>query len=202
MAGRWAMRSRAPGSPCAEAGGGQTWAAYQCYGDPGFVVRGHRPTVDLAGPDPVSDTDLVARLDTLAVRTGDLGLAGRGPVSDGHARLSAVWKALRDWVVQREGAADETVCRRLGAIARDLGDFRAAADHFGALVVERGDGPPRVGLLTRTTLPADLQQAANCLARAAQREARRRRRRLRRRRRRSRTGDGDRPGRRRRPPGG
>ena len=158
---------------CAQAGGGQTWAAYQCYGDPGFVVRGHRPTVDLAGPDPVSDTDLVARLDTLAVRTGDLGLAGRGPVSDGHARLSAVWTALRDWVVQRPGEADETVRRRLGAIARDLGDFRAAADHFGALVVERGDGAPRVGLLTRTTRPADLQQAANCLARAAQREARR-----------------------------
>ena len=29
---------------CADPGGGETWAAYQCYGDPGFVVRGHRPT--------------------------------------------------------------------------------------------------------------------------------------------------------------
>ena len=66
-----------------------------------------------------SDTDLVARLDTLAVRTGDLGLAGRGPVSDGHARLSAVWKALRDWSRNVRARPTRTVCRRLGAIARD-----------------------------------------------------------------------------------
>ena len=157
---------------CAQAGRGQTWAAYQCYGDPGFVVRGHRATIDLAGPDPVSDTDLIARLDTLAIRTGDLGLAGRGPVSDGRSRLSGMWEALRSWVADHPAVDDESVRRRLAAIARDLGDFRAAATLFGRLVLEPGGDAIRIGLLSRSATPADLQQAANCLARAAQREAR------------------------------
>ena len=42
---------------CAEVGGRETWAAYQCYGDPGFVLRGSRLSLGEAVAEPVSESD-------------------------------------------------------------------------------------------------------------------------------------------------
>ena len=50
---------------------GATWAAYQCYGDPTFVLRGRATEVAPTG-DPVGLADLKARLAALATQ-------GRGP---------------------------------------------------------------------------------------------------------------------------
>jgi CHAT domain-containing protein/beta-lactamase superfamily II metal-dependent hydrolase/tetratricopeptide (TPR) repeat protein len=158
---------------CAEVGGNETWAAYQCYGDPGFVLRGARTTLGSAVTSPVSDSDLVARLETLAVRTSDLGRPGRGGVQDRRERLLETWTELASWIDSRQNlTANGPIQRRLGTIARDLAEYRSAADRFRQFVIDNSTGVPVVGAIANTTSVADLQQTANCLARAAQREAR------------------------------
>lgn len=157
----------------AEVGGRETWAAYQCYGDPGFVLRGARPTLGAAVTAPVSDSDLVARLDTLAVRTSDLGRPGRGGVHDRRQRLLATWNELAHWIDARPSlATNGPIQRRLATIARDLAEYRSAADRFRQFVIDDSSGTPIVGATSDTTSVADLQQTANCLTRAAQRAAR------------------------------
>ena len=158
---------------CAEVGGNETWAAYQCYGDPGFVLRGARTTLGSAVTSPVSDSDLVARLETLAVRTSDLGRPGRGGVQDRRERLLETWTELASWIDSRQNlTANGPIQRRLGTIARDLAEYRSAADRFRQFVIDNSTGKPVVGAIANTTSVADLQQTANCLARAAQRDAR------------------------------
>ncbi len=161
----------------AELGGRETWAAYQCYGDPGFVLRGARATLSTAVTEPVSVSDLIARLDTVAVQTSDLGRPGRGGVHDRRRRLFASWAELAAWIDSRPSVAcDTSIQRRLAVVARDLGEYRAAADRYRQFVVrdEATDEmvTPVVGATGRTTSVGDLQQTANCLTRAAQKAAR------------------------------
>jgi len=157
---------------CAEVGGRETWAAYQCYGDPGFVLRGSRLSLGEAVAEPVSESDLIARLDGLAVRVSDLGRPGRGGVVDRRNRLLEIWNQLAGWIDgRRELAMDSPIQRRLATTARDLGEYRVAAARFRRFVV--GDGsPPVVGPQVEEASVADVQQAANCLARAGQWAAR------------------------------
>ncbi|MGH9132869.1 MAG: CHAT domain-containing protein, partial [Ilumatobacteraceae bacterium] len=157
-------------SACAQTGGGETWAAYQCYGDPGFVLRGSRPSLRSAAAAPVSGSDLSARLDSLAVRTADLGIPGRGRANPRRGRLLAEWNELATWIGDHPRFRNESIDRRLAVISRDLGEFRAAADRLVPIVVHRGSDA--IGLHSRTASAFDLQQAANCLARAAQASAR------------------------------
>ena len=157
---------------CAQTRAGETWAAYQCYGDPGFVLRGSRPALSPATAAPVSNTDLSARLDSLAVQTTDLGIPGRGGVRARRRRLRAAWTEIATWIEENPQFQNESIDRRLASIARDLGDFRAAADRFVPIVARGRSGARSVGLHTRTASVFDLQQAANCLARAAQASAR------------------------------
>jgi hypothetical protein len=158
---------------CAELGGRETWAAYQCYGDPGFVLRGAKATLSTAVMDPVSRDDLAARLDSLAVQTSDLGRPGRGAVGGRRTRMLAAWKELADWNDARPSIAkDGRIQRRLAVVARDLGEFRSASDRYRRFVVDESSGTPVVGATERTTSIGDLQQTANCLVRAAQHEAR------------------------------
>ena len=158
---------------CAQIGGRKTWAAYQCYGDPGFVLRGSRVSLGEAVTLPVSETDLIARLDGLAVRVSDLGRPGRGGVVDRRKRLLATWNQLATWIDRRpELAASAPIQRRLACTARDLGEYRIAAARFRQFVVGDADGKSVVGPQTESASVADVQQAANCLARAGQLAAR------------------------------
>ena len=158
---------------CAEVGGRQTWAAYQCYGDPGFVLRGSRLSLGEAVDEPVSESDLVARLDGLAVRISDLGRPGRGGVVERRKRLLAAWNQLSAWIDGRpELAASVPIQRRLANTARDLGEYRVAAARFRQFVVGDRDGKSVVGPQTGSASVADVQQAANTLARAGQQAAR------------------------------
>jgi CHAT domain-containing protein len=107
---------------CAELGGRETWAAYQCYGDPGFVLRGAKATLSTAVMDPVSRDDLAARLDSLAVQTSDLGRPGRGGVRGRRGRMLTTWSELAEWIDARPSIAkDGRIQRRLAVVARDLG---------------------------------------------------------------------------------
>ena len=53
-------------------GSSNTWAAYQCYGDPGFRIRAPQPMPSTSSR-PVSASELVRALDALAVTAGDSG---------------------------------------------------------------------------------------------------------------------------------
>jgi beta-lactamase superfamily II metal-dependent hydrolase len=154
---------------CAEVGGVETWAAYQCYGDPGLVLRGSRLSLGGAVDEPVSRTDFVARLEGLAARVSDFGRPGRGGLDDSRQRLLDTWNALAAWIDRRpEFAASAPIQRRLAATARDLGEFRLAAARFRQFVVDDHDGMSVVGPQTESTSVGDVRQAANCLARAGQ----------------------------------
>ena len=158
---------------CAEVGGRETWAAYHCYGDPGFVLRGSRISLGEAVAEPVSESDLIARLDGLAVRVSDLGRPGRGGVADRRDRLMGTWNHLAAWIDGRpELAASAPIQRRLASTARDLGEFRIAAARFRQFVVGDRGGTSVVGPQIDSASVADVQQAANCLARAGQWAAR------------------------------
>lgn len=158
---------------CAEVGGRETWAAYHCYGDPGFVLRGSRISLGEAVGEPVSESDLVARLDALAVRVSDLGRPGRGGVVDRRNRLLETWNQLAAWIDGRpELVSSARIQRRLASTARDLGEYRIAAARFRQFVVGDLDGTSVVGPQVESASVADVQQAANCLARAGQRAAR------------------------------
>ena len=158
---------------CAEVGGRETWAAYHCYGDPGFVLRGSRISLGEAVAEPVSESDLIARLDGLAVRVSDLGRPGRGGVADRRDRLMGTWNHLAAWIDGRpELAASAPIQRRLASTARDLGEFRIAAARFRQFVVGDRGGTSVVGPQFDSASVADVQQAANCLARAGQWAAR------------------------------
>ncbi|HZX54244.1 MAG TPA: CHAT domain-containing protein, partial [Ilumatobacteraceae bacterium] len=158
---------------CAEIGGRETWAAYQCYGDPGFVLRGSRLSLGEAVAEPVSESDLIARLDGLAVRVSDLGRPGRGGVVDRRNRLLETWNQLAGWIDgRRELAMNSPIQRRLATTARDLGEYRVAAARFRHFVVGDHGSTPVVGPQVEEASVADVQQAANCLARAGQWAAR------------------------------
>ena len=158
---------------CAELGGRETWAAYQCYGDPGFVLRGSRISLGEAVAEPVSESDLIARLDGLAVRVSDLGRPGRGGVAQRRARLLDTWNQLAAWIDGRPELANSApIQRRLACTARDLGEYRIASARFRQFVVGDRDGISVVGPQTEAASVADVQQAANCLARAGQWAAR------------------------------
>ena len=157
---------------CAKRGGRQTWAAYQCYGDPAFVLSNRKSSLSRALSEPVSVTDLFARLETLETRASDLGRPGKGGVIERREQLSEEWRKLADWVDGTAGVRKlARVQRLLGRAARQLGNFQEASDRYRQLI-DLDPGGGRVGLRFDDAAPVDLQQAANCLARAAQREAR------------------------------
>jgi len=94
-------------------------------------------------------------------------------VQDRRRRLLAIWQELAVWIDSRPTVAvDSSIQRRLAAISRDLGEYQAAANRYRRFVIDDSSGKPVVGATSRATSIGDLQQTANCLARAAQKAAR------------------------------
>lgn len=146
---------------------GTTWAAYQCYGDPTFVLRGRQTEVAPTG-DPVGLADLKARLGALATQVADLSRPRPGALQVRRDRLVARYRALEQWVVEQGRGVDDDpdIWRLLALAARELCEFGAAATWYQRFADD--DGAPA----RRFASPFDLQQAANCVARAAQADAR------------------------------
>jgi hypothetical protein len=92
--------------------------------------------------------------------------------------MLADWMYLSRWIDSRAAVrADSLIQRRLAVIARDLGEYRLAADRFRPFVVkplpvDESTAGVVVGATGRATSIGDVQQTANCLARAAQKDAR------------------------------
>jgi beta-lactamase superfamily II metal-dependent hydrolase len=142
-------------------GGGTTWAAYQCYGDPGLrLSRGSRSR---AGRliRPASADDLMRNLDALAVRATDVRTRRPGEVLERVVLLRAEFAELRDAAREFGHADNPLVQRRLGVCARQLGLFGAAAAAYRAVIQRPGAEQGK-----------DLEQLANLEARFAQRRTR------------------------------
>ncbi|MET0663137.1 MAG: CHAT domain-containing protein, partial [Ilumatobacteraceae bacterium] len=154
---------------CATVGGSATWAAYQCYGDPTFVLRGRSAEVDAPG-NPVSLSDLQARLGTLLTQIADLTQPKYGALSERRKQLLESRVKLADWADTMGYARTAEVCRLLARTARELGDFGEAANRYRMFAADPGSGT--WGLARKDSSAFDLQQAANCLARHAQELAR------------------------------
>ena len=154
---------------CAAVGGSATWAAYQCYGDPTFVLRGRSAEVDPPG-NPVSLSDLQARLGTLLTQIADLTQPKYGALRDRRDGLLESRAKLAEWADSTGYAKTAEVCRLLAKTARELGDFDEAAKRYAMFA--SGPGSGAWGLARKDSSAFDLQQAANCLARHAQKLAR------------------------------
>ncbi len=154
---------------CADVGGSATWAAYQCYGDPTFVLRGRSAEVAAVG-QPVSRSDLLARLGTLLTQIADLTQPKYGALTERRQRLLDSRAELASWADKMGYGKTAEVCRLLAKTARELGDFGEAATRYCLFATDPGSGLS--GLARRDASAFDLQQAANCLARRAQELAR------------------------------
>jgi len=150
--------------------GSRNWAAYQCYGDPTFVLRG-RPVGLNTIDDPVSLNDLQTRIETLLVQVADLS---RRPDSSGNRQKQLVERLaqLEAWAGEPDSVSPE-IRLRLGRTARELGEFDRAANWYSTFTTRTQDSGNEVVRPCDRSVPVDyLQQAANCRARAAQGRAR------------------------------
>jgi hypothetical protein len=164
------------------AGGRETWASYQCYGDPELVLDGASGQAVVDEADPVSVDDLLRRLKGLEVRASDLGRPGAGRLDRRRDALVSSYDRYAAWadshgILSPAGQPYEaqraatTVQRQLARVAAELGQFRAAALRYVSIVDPPGrSSGSALGL--RWSTVEDLQQASNCLSRAAQHEAR------------------------------
>jgi CHAT domain len=169
---------------CAKKGAHETWAAYQCYGDPSYVLGGGIAATPSSMGTPVGFDDLIRRLETLQTRAADLGRPGIDRLNERRWQLRKSYEHLAAWAnvngyAQFHGSDEDVertvrVQRLLARVASYIGEFRSAAERFVTLV----------GVSETTTKDAshnrsrwfnveDMQQASNCLSRAALHEWRR-----------------------------
>jgi hypothetical protein len=165
---------------CAEAGGHETWAAYQCYGDPTYVLGGGLAIRPASMSAPVGFDDLIRRLEALQVRAADLGRPGSGRLSRRREQLLKSYEHLAGWTAENgyegfDGSAEQVqrtvrAQRLLAQVAAHLGAFRLAAERYLALVgapALAGSAASAVRTRSRWVSVEDLQQASNFLSRAA-----------------------------------
>ena len=152
--------------------GGDTWAAYQCYGDPTFVLRGRPVGLD-AIDDPVSLNDLQTRIETLIVQVADLSRPRAGASSDRRDQLVERLSDLENCAEKYGIGKIPEIRQRLARAARELGEFGRAAKWYSTFADRTENAGKIVVRPAGRTVPVDhLQQAANCLARDAQHRAR------------------------------
>ncbi len=154
---------------CAMAGGGETWAAYQCYGDPTLLFSGNSAAFHGDEIEPTSADDLLRRLRSLEVSVSDLGRRGETDLEARRVELRATLGKLTAWAEDHDVAARPHVGRQIAVVARLLNDFEEAAARFLVNIDLGADQPvtaESVRLLGKESSALDLQQAASCLARA------------------------------------
>ncbi|MGD9751784.1 MAG: CHAT domain-containing protein, partial [Acidimicrobiia bacterium] len=114
---------------------GLTWAAYQCYGDPGFRLEPSR-TARGTLPQLVSRAEYLRQIDVIAVRAGDVGRYGGLPTEVHRRALLDELQALRDWAEcdERRAWLTSGAYGSLGNAAMELGDLRRAIGWYGKAV--------------------------------------------------------------------
>ncbi|MFZ0157894.1 MAG: CHAT domain-containing protein [Kineosporiaceae bacterium] len=149
--------------------GGTTWAAYQCYGDPTFVLRGLTTGLDRVGA-PVSLNDLRTRIETLLTQIADLSRPRPGTVTSRRDQLVERFVQLEGWAAPYHPARHPDLREGLAQAARELGRFDRAA-HWYTTFASASSGQPRRPA-DRNVSAHHLQQAANCTARDVQQRVR------------------------------
>ncbi len=150
-------------------GSDMTWAAYQCYGDPGYRLAS-RHHGGFGTRKMVSGAELLRSIEVINVQAADVGRSGTEAQAMGRARLVTKLHELHDGQLTDPGT-DETAGKwltattytALGDAAAALGDFPAAITWYGrALRSEKALAPVRV-----------LEQLGNVEVRYAVQRARR-----------------------------
>jgi hypothetical protein len=148
--------------------GGTTWAAYQCYGDPTFVLRGQTAALDRVGA-PVSLSDLQTRIETLLSQIADLSRPRPGALASRRDQLVDRFVQLEAWATPYTTGKHPDLRERLALAARELGRFDRAAHWYTTFAESQGQVRRPAD---RNTSAHHLQQAANCTARHAQERTR------------------------------
>ena len=105
--------------------GSSTWAAYQCYGDPGFRLERRRRGVQRA-PEIVSRSELDRQIRVISLQAADAGRPGDVLHEVVRRRLRDELVDLVDWAdAERSSWLDAAVYHQLGFAASEVG----ALDH-------------------------------------------------------------------------
>ena len=127
-----AVRSARIAAHQSDGGASNTWAAYQCYGDPGFRIststrRYTTPSI------PVSADELVRAVEALAVKAGDAGI-----------EIETVREELRRFerIAQENWGEHGDIRAALGQASSACGDLADAVRQYRkALAAAAGDVP-------------------------------------------------------------
>ena len=109
-------------------GSSSTWSAFQCYGDPGFHLRGATAPPPRR-PKVVSAAELVRRVATIRVLAGKIGLAGFDDISrredELHDELDGLSRRLAE-----KGWDDPRVFYEVGRAYGELGSYDRAVEAY------------------------------------------------------------------------
>lgn len=104
--------------------GSSTWAAFQCYGDPGYCLRSSSAPTPRP-PTVVSEAELVRRVQTITVLAGKIGLPDFDDIARSEASLHDELGRLRAGLTEK-GWNGPLVLYELGRAYGDLGDYELA----------------------------------------------------------------------------
>jgi beta-lactamase superfamily II metal-dependent hydrolase len=101
--------------------GSNTWAAYQCYGVPGFRLHtGQRPSDEPPRP-PLTTDELLRRVTTCTVTAGDISRPEAVSTAGARQRLLAELDVLAAAAESHPSWSTPEICEALGAAYADLG---------------------------------------------------------------------------------
>lgn len=136
-----------------------TWAAYQCYGDPGYRLEARRRT-GTGISAAVSENELVRQIRMASTSIGDIGRLGGDRLARAQLQLRNVLDGLAHHAEERWDTS--LVAYELGSAYADLGQFEAAIQRYErALRDDKAIAPARA-----------LEQLGNLKIRLAQQQRR------------------------------
>jgi hypothetical protein len=110
-----------------------TWAAYQCYGDPGFHLELADSEARLPLP-PIDAQELLRRIGALHALASDVGRADRSGLAATHARLATELERC-EADAEREGWQSSDVLSASAGVWAQLGRLEQAVERWSAALV-------------------------------------------------------------------
>ncbi|MGI8685289.1 MAG: CHAT domain-containing protein [Acidimicrobiales bacterium] len=110
--------------------GSSTWAAFQCYGDPGWFLRSSTAPPPTA-PAVVSASELLRRVQTITVLAGKIGLPDFGDISRREVGLGTELDDLRTGLAERRWDVP-AVLYEFGRAYGELGRYDDAVECYRA----------------------------------------------------------------------
>ena len=125
--------------------GSMTWAAYQCYGDPGYRIETPQSSGTVNPPLVVSQDEFLRQIQTYICLAADVGrpLSGSFKKAAEQYRDSLGEMAL---VAENHGWLDAFGCSLLGKAFADLGDLTGSVTWYRRAIAEEKAGFPMTAL--------------------------------------------------------